>query len=61
MSPDWHDANNTYLAAALHWLRLTLRRQAASADDRSASRAASVTATGEPAETQGRQTAAGRP
>ena len=59
MSPDWHDANNTYLAAALHWLRLTLRRQAASADDRSASRAASVTATGEPAETQGRQTAAG--
>ena len=30
MSLDWHDANNDYLAAALEWLRLTLRRHAAS-------------------------------
>ena len=30
MSLDWHDANNSYLAAALEWLRLTLRRHAAS-------------------------------
>ncbi len=28
MTGDWQDANNDYLAAALHWLRLVLRRHA---------------------------------
>ena len=32
MNRDWQDANNEYLAAALHWLRLALRRHAAPAD-----------------------------
>jgi hypothetical protein len=33
VSQDWQDANNEYLAAALSWLRLTLRRHAQPADD----------------------------
>ena len=28
MSGDWSEANHRYLAAALHWLRLALRRHA---------------------------------
>jgi len=28
VSPDWHEANNEYLAAGLHWLRVALRRHA---------------------------------
>jgi ATPase family associated with various cellular activities (AAA) len=33
MTCGWHDANNEYLAAALHWLRLALRRHARLAED----------------------------
>ena len=49
MSLDWHDANNAYLAVALHWLRLVLRRHAASAAA-NAPRSALVTAAGKPAD-----------
>ncbi len=33
MTCGWHDANDEYLAAALHWLRLTLRWHALLAED----------------------------
>jgi hypothetical protein len=52
VNQDWHDANNNYLAAALHWLRLTLRRHAAPADG-TASRSALVHDAGNPAESAG--------
>lgn len=58
MSPDWHDANNDYLAAALHWLRLSLRRQVAPADAGNAAGTPLVTAAGKPAGTEDQITAA---